>query len=453
MVTNPFSITYGSVVVGGASETLLLHGPYIIDKGYSSLRLVFDVVVVATSYATLQTLSESVEAGFIKRDQNLTISLSGNDWVYVTGVSALNVTSTCQKSGDPQTDRGYSRAYTCVIQGELPASDNDGLRDLQVNVDYASGRQKTVTMRGVYTATAASTKASARYQADFDAEASTLLTGIDSGAVWELVDETYDTDRNDHTAQFTRQYSELLAAQSQAATDDADIRDHRIVFTDLSQHPGDSQENIQRLRRVVGNYDCSIDIDQTTDMQTVFADKVRPHVIALFELNFSPVVFGIEDERVSYDETSKRMSVAVQMLYQKSGGENVVEVAQSVTIRESRQIDYTYVHSRNEFGAYADPGWALKERIFARTSIVIGSETPKERLSGRPKSGEAGLISGFSGEAGVDSGIGGVNRTGWNTISSTSQVTPRWIGDPASGQQIEMSILTEQVVERWNEAP
>jgi hypothetical protein len=443
-ITNPFTITYGSRAIGGSSDTYLLHGPYIIDKSFENIRVVFDVIVVATTFATLQSLSDALETDLRKRDQDLVINLDGSTWTYTSGTDILNVAASLSKSGNKQTDQGYSRAYTCSIQGELPADDTDGLRELEVNVDFESSRQKIVTMRGTYTALSG-ILAVAQYQADFDAEATTLLSAIDSLAVFELVDENYLRDRKDYTVQFTRQYVELLVNQSIGSLNDTDIRDHRIVFTDLSQHPGDSKENIYRLRRVSGNYDCSIDIDQTTDLQLVFEDKVKDHIKALFETNFSPQVFCVEDRRVSYDESTKRLSVSIQFLYQKAGGDAIVEVSQSLAFREARNIDYTPIHLQDEFAAEADIGWSTLERVASRTAIVLGEETPKRRLGQLAEDGPAGAIVGLEGGPRV-------SKDGWNTVQNTSQVTQQWIGDPDE-TQIRVSVLTETVVERFHRQP
>ena len=446
-VDNPFEITYGSRAVGGASDTYQLHGPYVIDKTFESIRVVFDVVVVATTYATVRSLSDALEDDFRKRDQSLIIELdkianSGVSlWTYTFGSHAsndgiLNSKATISKTGDSETDRGFSRAYTCVIEGDLPADDAaTGLRDVQWNVDYEAGRQRIVSMVGSYTALGG-TGATAKYQnaAGADAEASTFLGALlnysqSTGAgTFELVEENFTPDRNDHIVTFERQYVELLANQSQASLDDTSIRAHTIVFTEVANHPGDGQAEISRLRRVVGNYDCNIDIDQTTDLQTTFTTTVRPHIIALFETNFTPSVFAIEDERMGYDETAKRMSVALTIIYQASGGTDIIEVQQAVGIRESRTLDRTPVHTKSGLAAYVDPGWDTAERISTRSITAIGTLFANGRL-------------------------GSVSRSGWNVIANTSQVEQRFIGDATSNEQIQISTLTETVVESFNKSP
>ncbi len=446
-LTNPFSITYAGQAVGGTSDTYLLHGPYVIDKSFATLRIVFDIVVTAGSFAALHSASDTLETAFSKRDQDFEIDLDGTTWSYVFGTDVLNSSASLAKSGDPETDRGYSRAYTCVIEAERPADDQDGLRTLEVNLDYEVSRRKIVSMSGTYTAISTGpVLATAQYLADFDAEAATILAAIDGAATFELVDEAYSRDRNDHTCEFSRQYAQLLTNQSQGTLDDTSIKDPEITFTDSSQHPGDSREGIYRLRRVVGSYTCSLDIEVATDLQSVYASKIKPLIDATFQSNFSPVTFAVEDTRISYDETSKRLSATIQYLYQKAGGDEVVEVSQSVAFREARNIDYTPVHSQGEYSQYADVGWAVLERISTRTVLVIGDESPKRRLGIEDKKvGPAGKFETVA--AGPN-----VQKAGWNLLQSTSQVAEQWIGDPAE-TQIKLSLLTETVVERWNELP
>lgn len=450
-VFNPIAITYGDFTVGGLSSSYQLDGPYAIEKSFTSLQLVFQVLVVAAGSSTLQAAAEALEDAYQKRDQDLTISMGGASWAYESGSEILNVTATAAKTGNRETDRGASRAYTVTVTGELPAGDRDGLRDLEVHVDYSPARQRVVTMRGTYTAFDG-TKATAQYLAEFDAEAATLLTGVGSGLTFEKVDENHTADRNDHLCQFMRQYVQLVAPQSGSTLDDPAIVDHRVQFTDLSQHPGDGRQGVYRLRRVSANFECSVAVDAGS-IRTTFESKVKPLLLSQFQATFSPVTFGVEDLRVSADETARRLSVSMQFVYQKSGGDAVVEVTQSVGYREARTIDYTPIHGGDEFAAEADVGWAVRERVWTRTTYVIGSETPKRRLGERASNGPAGEWGTIAGESGIDQADGTVQKEGWNIVANTSQATPIWVGDPETGQQIAMTVLSENVVERWHKKP
>ena len=467
-VTNPFTITYAGQAVGGASDIYLLHGPSVVDKSFATFRLVFDVIVKATSYANLKTRSETLEAAFRARmthGQTLIVNTSGDTWTYTHGTDLFNAHATIAKSGNPETDRGHSRAYTIAIDGELPADDESGLRDVAVQVDYEAGRQRIVTMQGVYTALSG-TAAAAQYQADFDAEATVFLNLVDSGATWEQVDEGYSLDRHKsdastafpHICNFHRQFAEVLFNQSSGTLDDTDVRDHAVTFSDVSEHPGDSLAALYRLRRVVGTYDCAADIEQTTDLQTLFDSKIKDHVRDTFVTNFSPQVYAVEDRRVSYDETAKRVSVSITFTYLSSKGSTILEMQQSVAYREDRLIDYTPVHGNDELAFDADLGWAVVERVWSRSVVAVGLFGPIRRIA-RRGSRVPGQIPGFFDVGKVIAG-GRLDQPptsrslkgGWHVVGSNSQAMPMVIGDPDE-TQIKTTVLTETVVERLHNTP
>jgi hypothetical protein len=466
VVTNPISITFNELLLGGSSQVFQLLGPYVIDKSYDSIRIVADVVVVASNIETLAPWCDNLESKFRERlvnGQSFVIAMADNSWTYEVGVNVLKVTSSITKSGNPDFDRGASRAYTLKIEGELPANapTDDGLRDIEALVDYSASRQAVVTFRGTYTTTSAG-DAKTLYETNGDAVCTGYLTVVDSVAVWELADETYSLDRegdgttpSSHVVNFTRQYVMLLASQSSEFADDPAIVDHRVTFTQMTQGAGDSLREASRLRRVIGSYDCGVRADETTDLSAIYKTKIRGHVQSLFVTNFNPVVFAIEEERVSYDETANRISVSIQFLYQDSSGEDIIEIAQSVTVRETRTIDYTPTHDKDEHAYEADVGWATLERVWVRVVLAVGFEPPKSRIHKRASTN--GVLGRFDdnirGQPGPDGrDTAEVQEAGWNVISSSSQVTPQYLGDP-SGPQIEATLLTENVVERWHKKP
>ena len=198
-VDNPIEITYGTQAIGGASDIYQIVGPYILDKSYDSIRLVVDVVVVAEDLEELQGSCQTLEDSFRERltdGDTLVIDLDGNAWTYTVGDTMLRARASIAKSGNIDLDRGSSRGYTITIEGELPADSTEdaGLRDIEVLVDFEAGRQKVVTMRGTYTATSAG-DAKERYEADADTRCNSYLNVVDSDATFELVDESFTLDR------------------------------------------------------------------------------------------------------------------------------------------------------------------------------------------------------------------------------------------------------------------
>ena len=457
-LSNPLTITYGSFSAGGNSNDYQLAGAYQIDKSFTKLRVTFNVLVVTGGASALQAACEDLEDAFQQRDQNLVISLGSSSWTYTSGDSLLDVYGSCSKSGDPNYDTGASRMYACTVEGELPADDQNGLRDLNVSADFDTSRRLVVTMSGTYTSQSG-TDAAATYIAEFDAEASTILEIVADSKTMELVGENYNRDRNDALCSFSRQYSEIIYAQG-TAVDDPAIVDHRVNFSEMTSQLGDSREGIYRMRRVACSFDCSLRIDNGTpggqqpEPRQVWTSKVRDFLKNKFTELFTPQTFALEDERVALDMTSSRISGTLQFLYQPSDASAIVELSESVAIRETRNIDYTPVFSQGELSMYADAGWATRERIWKRTVVIIGNDTPKYRIGKQAEGGSAGLFDErTSGVMGIDQrNDGTVKKSGWNVISNSSQIEKKWIGDPGS-TQIEHSMLIEEVVERFHEVP
>lgn len=487
-VPNPFSITYGTFEVGGETPYQLL-GPYIIDKNYSQIRLVFDVIFAADSYVQLKLYSDNVESAFEKRlefGEELTIDIDGDQWVYKEGETILRAIASVVKSGNADTDRAYSRAYTVTISGELPADAaiDDGLRDVEVNVQYHASRAKTVTFRGVYTPMG-TTSAMQQYRSTFDAKASSYLTFVDSTAHWELNDETTQLDRytdegdpRPATVTFTRQYNQILFPQSLGVWNDTELKDHTVSFAQDLSYAGDTQENVYRLERVQASFDAALDIENTTDLQAVFQAKIKPFLVGNFVNTFPNRVYAVDSQRITYDETKKRIQVAMAFVYQPEGGDEYVEIHESMQYRETRQIDYTPTHSGGPLDYYADEGFAMLERVWTRVAVMIddqasnsamlasgqgssgsqvaseiaGVKPPQQRMLTTSSGGGVGRGGGTVGSGGPGSNAGSGISAGWNVISSSSKGVPSYMGHPEYGQ-LRTFTVTDIITERYHNEP
>jgi hypothetical protein len=450
-LTNPFAIAYGGLTVGGSSNVLLLHGPYVIERGFTTFRLVFDVICVATNTAGLASLAQSVETAFSQRNQSVVLNLGGVVRTYQSGQDILNVVASVTKSGDTETDRGVSRAYTVTIEAEMPASDRNGLREISATLMRDASQRRAITIAGVYTSNSGS-NATQSYLSGADGECNAIVTALGGGATYEMVDEEFTRDTQNHVVNWRRQYVEILYDQTSGGRDSTAIREHSVTFTDTAPHPGDGAENIQRLRRAVGTYSCSV--DGSVPLRSLWQSQVRPFILSIFSRDFQSQVFAVEDSVITYDETSRKISGQLKFVYQPSGASQIVEVEQSVTIREQRQIDYTPIHGGNELDFEADRGWALLERDWARSVIVVGEEAPRRRLGERGTPGTAGDFPDIGGLTSVDQrNDGNVSRDGWNVVANTSSVSGTWVGDSELGQQMRLTMLVERVTERFHQRP
>jgi hypothetical protein len=455
-INNPWKISLGLLEVGGTSDTYLLNGPYVIEIGSDALRLVFEVVVVATSYDELATLTTTLEESCSARDIGFTIDLDGNTQPYLPGSNLLNPTARITKRGDIDTDRGFSRSYTITLDAGRPAIDSGGLRSMQAAVSYDAARRPTVTVSGQYT-TSGGSSAEAAYMAGGDGVMNAVVGAL--GGSWELLAEDYGYDRNNHLLNFQRVAQKVMYPEAKQLFSSPLIQDTRISFRRVFSGPGDSIQDTARLGRVVARVETWVNFDETDGvqfenddpLQDIYNQWLRDHLIAEFEANFVPQVLAVEAEAVSFERSEGRITAELTILFQVEGGSAVVEVLQARTYSEARTIDYTPVHADGpndvrELAAFADPGWLTVLRTTTRTVRVVGDETPKFRLAKASEAGLAGAIEGLADGTNVKQG-------GWNVIQNTSQVTPQHVGIPSLNQVMKVTTLTETVVERFTIAP
>lgn len=464
-VTNPFSITWRDLTVGGSSDVYQINGPHTLQKTYEQFLLVFEVVVVATSYQDLYDRCTVLEDAFSTRlagVEALTLSLDGNDWTYTNGSGLFNAEPTITKSGNPETDYGYARAYTIQIQGDLPDNSGGGLREFEALVSYDPSRRRTVTLRGQYFRSSEVDGVS-QYLANIESTASTYLGFVDSDASWELVAEDYTIDRNSgddalpqpHSCNFTRQYRELIYNQSIGSLDSANIRDHEVTFRAAETTASIGNEEGRQLRRVVAEFVGFVDKENSTDPAAIIEDEVLPFLRQEFDTEYQPAQWAMEDVRKGVDRTGNRLQVVAQFVFQPGGGVAVVDVSQSVGYREIRQIEYTPVHNGSELAAHADVGFTLLERTWDRSVRAVGTQRPLRRITEKAGGGDVGpWTEEVEGEQGPDNRDGNrINEQGWNIVSSVSASAPEWVGDVESGDRMRVVTLTESVVERYHEKP
>jgi len=453
--TSALRISYGGFQIGG-STPYRIHGPHIVEYSFEQVRLTAEVVVTANDHAELGERSAALELAFSRRFQSLQIQLGSFGWTFAGGASLLNSTASVRKSGNPETDRGVSRAYTVTVEGERPATDRGGLRRLSTSIEYADTRQRTVSFAGEYTSLGRGARAA--YNSGFDREARTLLNLIDSSASWELVGERPSTDTADHVCTFVQDWREVIADTGNGRRLDDRIRNHRVRFSATSTFPGDAQEGIRRLQYVTGSYDCAVNLEETQDLADVFEETIKPHLVQLFRDEFNPTRFAVEEWTPSYDYTANRIAVSCRFIYQpREGSGDVVSLSIRVSIDEEAGDKYSPVHDGGRFSAVVDPGFSTRIRVWRRDVIVLGAETPKERIGAAPKAGPAGLF---------DKGLDGISdkvdtgserklvKSGWNLWHNTSEAYHDWRGDPEGDEEaMQLSGLSETVVERYVEEP
>lgn len=458
-VTNPFSLTWGTFEVGGTTEKLIT-GIHRITRDFRTWQVTLDVLIRATSDATLATNCAEIESEFSKRRQAIVFKV-GSSTIHTfnpagTANTGLNSWATCQKNGTPGADTDRSRLYTVSVGCELPATDTSGRRDSRLVVDYDPAQRRTVTITGEWTAVTTN-DATAQYAAQIATFCSSALGALLPAGTFELVAQKTDRDDQDKVLTFTRTYREMFVAQPGGSLDNAQIVEPTIGFTRDIPAPGDSGAgSVKRLETITCRFDCYLDKTASTDVPALYTNTVRPYILTQFTTLFSPIQWGIIAEQRTHEPYSNRLSVMIT--FQAAiNTTNVVEIAATSRIVEDAGVVMTGIWNGGIFAKYADQGIGTRRRFGIVVSRVLGTSKPNQRVGG---GGGTVFGVGFRNPDGTQAGgtyrpgeqvSQGADR-GWILVANDSSATPKWIGQ-AGGDQLLVTDYVEQTIEEYVDDP
>lgn len=186
------------------------------------------------------------------------------------GVTWLQLERPVEVSDDSDKNLEFRRIYV----DRLPVTVLD-------KTDAAS--RKSFVMVGAFQD--AGSGARAAYAAGIATLVTAAQAAVDSDADWERVDAEVFTDDGDAYLTFTHVYQEIIDAQAQGTTDDAELKAPSIIIQRLDSAPGDSSTSARRPLRLLVTYSAAVDQTQSTDLLNVWNNKVKPrlraHVAAL----------------------------------------------------------------------------------------------------------------------------------------------------------------------------
>jgi hypothetical protein len=464
-VARELSIVYGSLTVGGTSD-YLLDGSIKIRQSveYQSASVTFLVTYAgAASEAAFAAAVAAVETAFSTPRQRLQVlqgstTLADYDPSQNTG---FNAAPRARKLAGP-SDTGRSRTWEVTIDVDRPASlsGQGGRREATVNVERSPSRRRLVTFSGTYTALG-SNGARAQYEASIDAYVATVLVSL--GGTYELVNEPQAVaDDTDKVLDYTRQYREILLAQSAAATNDADLVESRLSWTRVRVAPGDSRVRgvlPSRLQELVVHYDAWV--LGTTDLRSKWEGTVRPWVLqhALSASGASAGAIVYEDPGLDYSDRKIGATLRVLAVF---GG---ALLEGSVVTRETRDLGLApaSVWGQSAHSRYMFQGPATSLRTVATTTRELGSSAQAARGgaapngfgvfninpaargdgSGFPPRFETGSAAGFvaaGGRSGESADVGGDSAASagggsWVLIDTDTTSHPVTIG--LAGEQLD----------------
>lgn len=312
------AFTYGSLTIGAgqSDSSYYLTGRYRFNRDYERASLVFEVVISNATQADFLTAESNLQAAYRKPDQALSVVLGGNNRHSFdpSDNSGFNLRASARKVGG-QEDTGYSAKYECSVSVELPAdlTGRNGRRSSTVNVATSPSGRRTATIQGVYTALS-NNAARAQFAAEVDTYCNAVLSGL--GGIWESVGTpTAQTDDQDKTIVFSRTYSEIVFDQSLDTPNHAALVNPRLAFNRriVSAESTDVLGSVAALVQLDVDYSTSVLISETTDLEALWLQTVRPYILTQAETYAGGLVI-VSTESPRFDPVENVLSATMTLM-------------------------------------------------------------------------------------------------------------------------------------------
>lgn len=362
-ITREFSITYGSVTVGGSSDDyLLMRQNAGIFESYKRARVDATVLVVGTSEADFLANCTALVSQFRTPRARLQVARPTGyaDFNPATN-SGFNAEPEIRESSDRRFHSNRMRLYDITVTVDLPAdlSGQDGRRDNTYAVSYEANRRRTITLSGQYTALGGN-DATAQYEASIDSYVTSVLPG---GATWQLIKEDTSRDDTDKIIGFTRQYREITLNQDGSGPDNASVVVQTLSVTKVDRgSPSYSRvggRTVIPMATYRVSYSAVIDIEQTdnTGLNSLWETTLRSYVVsqANSRLGIGPDNGGaVSNETLTTDPENNTITASFD--YMALDGSLLVEARMTKGLRDESGTVFTPVTTGRPYEYSLDDG-------------------------------------------------------------------------------------------------
>ena len=334
------TVQYGWTTIGDAVETAQIHGRVETERDHTQAVVRFRFIARASdgTPATWATERAAIEEAFRTPYQSLTITggdtVTNGEWAAFTpdgssGPMGFDARPSIRQPGS-EFDSATSALFEVAITVQLAAdrlgaaSERLGRRVSRVNVVYAETRLRTVTISGEWTGLSSSPLARPFYEQNIDAYCTQVLTSIDSGAAFDLIDEPLGDveDSADGAAaaglgrvlEFRRVYEEVpvphAGAQSPAILNPL-LRGQR--FTIEINRVGDlgASATARRLVTATMTFSCGVVARQGTDLLDLWENASRPFMNGRPVDRLSASATAVTDEKPKLLESENRIEATM----------------------------------------------------------------------------------------------------------------------------------------------
>ena len=336
-VTREFTITYGTLVVGGTTDRVLDEKYRIITKNYNELILEYAFMIQKDLEADFAIEIAAIESAFRTPRQDLKIELGSAILLDLkrSDSSGFNHDPEIIKRGEI-ADGGRTRRYEVRVTVELPAdlSGQAGRRDSIVEVEFTESRRRLLRITGTYTAISG-TSAEATYLANIDTYTGAIITALTG--TFQRRTRLYSHDDDNVNVDFEEVHEEILFNEATGVLDDPAIINQILFIRRNKVAPGDSgfreaaiRGQIVRppagsifgggifdTRRPVSmtiEYEASIDSSVTTNLVSKWESTIRPFVLSQIKNVLGTSTGALVEEEPDFDGHENRIRATMEFL-------------------------------------------------------------------------------------------------------------------------------------------
>jgi len=363
--------------VGGTSE-FQLNGFHRKRKEYQRLEVAFECTFVGVADdATFDTYANAIETAFRVPDQRLRVVLGSqviDNYDPATGSggnTGFLQAPVIDKPGDKR-DSSKSRHYIISIMMEMPADkpEDEGRRQAQESVVYDPTRRRTLTFTGQYTALDTNSALS-QYEATIDSYCQGRLASYGGSAIYEKVGEEAAPDKENKVLDYRVVYREIIYDQSAAGLNHAAIVDPSYDYSRQLLAPGDSNTSARRLEVIQCVFNCFVDKTQTTSLDSLWEDTIKPYLIQEAVSRFSLSGTALVDSRHSISKAGNMIRALLEIHAQSDN--ELIEYTLTVQVLDNKGKRIVEVWDGNPHAARVYSGPARLMRVTSERTLTIGS--------------------------------------------------------------------------------
>lgn len=281
-LTRTFSVTYGSLTIGGISGNYLLHGPVIQSAVYQSSSFRAFVIVKGTNAADLESKCTALTNYIRVPRANLVVVQGSDTKTFTEQTNAVSIGASMERAPG-QFDSHVTRAFIVdfVVQHTADDTSDQGLVDYGFIVTTGKNGIRLISLKATYTQYNGDS-AEAVYLAGFNNLVSTVQLRVDSDNTieWEESPRVLTHDRFNQSVSVSVTITERIFSELADDSFDDAIFNQFMMINIVEGYvptalPGLTCNPVTYMLQ----YSCEVDSTFTKELIDVYNTISRPKIV------------------------------------------------------------------------------------------------------------------------------------------------------------------------------